>query len=189
MQERIFFPPLPNKLKRVIRGDGPLPTRRPPHPHSPHPPHHHRPQVYTHKKAKAIEFMVVDALVAADPALRITHRIRDPADFQLLDDGLVDVSTRLFARGSLHVAGLHVLCCGVPAAGWRHHGHGPCSHAYPGRGRAKTQLNPMQNTKLFMHRKVPCQLASPWGGPLLTSALPPPTAVLVPRLPADDREL
>ncbi|KAL4422624.1 hypothetical protein ABPG75_008821 [Micractinium tetrahymenae] len=47
-------------------------------------------QVYTHKKAKAIEFMVVDALLAADPALRITQRIRDPADFQLLDDGLID---------------------------------------------------------------------------------------------------
>lgn len=47
-------------------------------------------QVYTHKKAKAIEFMVVDALLAADPALRITRSIRHPADFQLLDDNLID---------------------------------------------------------------------------------------------------
>lgn len=47
--------------------------------------------MYTHKKAKAIEFMVVDALLAADPALRITRSIRHPADFQLLDDNLIDV--------------------------------------------------------------------------------------------------
>ena len=44
------------------------------------------------RKAKAIEFMIVDALVAADPALRISEQIHDPADFQRLDDGLIDVS-------------------------------------------------------------------------------------------------
>jgi hypothetical protein len=36
--------------------------------------------------------MVVDALLAADPALNILDRIRAPADFQLLDDNLLDVS-------------------------------------------------------------------------------------------------
>ena len=44
------------------------------------------------RKAKAIEFMVVDALLEADSALRISHKIHDPADFQQLDDGLLDVS-------------------------------------------------------------------------------------------------
>ena len=47
--------------------------------------------VYTHKKAKAIEFMVVDALLAAEPALKICNKIRDPAQFKLLDDGIVDI--------------------------------------------------------------------------------------------------
>jgi hypothetical protein len=36
--------------------------------------------------------MVVDALLEADSALRISHKIHDPADFQQLDDGLLDVS-------------------------------------------------------------------------------------------------
>ena len=35
--------------------------------------------------------MIVDALVAADPALRISEQIHDPSDFQRLDDGLIDV--------------------------------------------------------------------------------------------------
>jgi hypothetical protein len=35
--------------------------------------------------------MVVDALLEADPVLRITDKIRSPAEFQLLDDGLLDV--------------------------------------------------------------------------------------------------
>ncbi|PRW20466.1 lysine--tRNA ligase isoform X2 isoform A [Chlorella sorokiniana] len=48
-------------------------------------------QVYTHKKSKAIEFMVVDALVEAEPALRISEKIFDPAQFQLLDDSIIDV--------------------------------------------------------------------------------------------------
>lgn len=38
--------------------------------------------------------MVVDALLEADSVLRISDKIRSPADFQLLDDGLLDVSGR-----------------------------------------------------------------------------------------------
>lgn len=47
-------------------------------------------QVYTHRKAKAIEFMVVDALLEADAALRVTDRVWDPREFQTLDDSLLD---------------------------------------------------------------------------------------------------
>ena len=36
--------------------------------------------------------MVVDALVEAEPALRIADKIHDPAQFQLLDDSIIDVS-------------------------------------------------------------------------------------------------
>lgn len=49
-------------------------------------------QVYTHRKAKAVELMVVDALLEADPALRLSGAIRDPAAFCRLDDGIIDVS-------------------------------------------------------------------------------------------------
>ncbi|EFN52480.1 hypothetical protein CHLNCDRAFT_26697, partial [Chlorella variabilis] len=51
-------------------------------------------QVYTHKKCKAIEFMVVDALLEADSALRISDKIRSAADFQLLDDNVLDLYRR-----------------------------------------------------------------------------------------------
>ncbi len=36
--------------------------------------------------------MVVDALAEAEPALRISEKIFDPAEFQLLDDSIIDVS-------------------------------------------------------------------------------------------------
>ena len=44
------------------------------------------------RKAKAIEFMVVDALLEADQALRLTDRIRDPALFATLDDQILEAS-------------------------------------------------------------------------------------------------
>lgn len=47
--------------------------------------------VYTHKKSKAVEFMVVDALVEADPVLKISEKIYTAADFSRLDDGLLEV--------------------------------------------------------------------------------------------------
>lgn len=46
------------------------------------------------RKCKAIEFMVVDALLEADSALRISDKIRSAADFQLLDDNVLDVRWR-----------------------------------------------------------------------------------------------
>lgn len=46
--------------------------------------------VYTHKKAKAIEFMVVDALMEAEPALCLTEKIWKPEDFVRLDDGVLE---------------------------------------------------------------------------------------------------
>ncbi len=46
--------------------------------------------VYTHKKAKAIEFMVVDALLEADKALKFSDNIWDASEFVRLDDNLLD---------------------------------------------------------------------------------------------------
>ncbi len=46
--------------------------------------------VYTHKKAKAIEFMVVDALLEADKALKFSEDIWSAKDFVRLDDNLLD---------------------------------------------------------------------------------------------------
>ena len=57
--------------------------------------------VYTHKKSKAIEFMVVDALLEAEPALRICDKIYDPKDFVLLDDGILDLIENFDILGPL----------------------------------------------------------------------------------------
>ncbi|WPT17935.1 Deoxynucleoside triphosphate triphosphohydrolase SAMHD1-like protein [Picochlorum sp. SENEW3] len=46
--------------------------------------------VYTHKKAKAIEFMVVDALLEADKALKFSEKIWDASEFVRLDDNILD---------------------------------------------------------------------------------------------------
>jgi HD superfamily phosphohydrolase len=62
--------------------------------------HMHR-AVYTHKKSKAIEFMVVDALLEAEPALRICDKIDDPKDFVLLDDGILDLIENFDVLGPL----------------------------------------------------------------------------------------
>ena len=47
--------------------------------------------VYTHKKAKAVEYMIVDAMVEADIGWnsRISQAIRDPREFVKLDDTIV----------------------------------------------------------------------------------------------------
>jgi HD superfamily phosphohydrolase len=45
---------------------------------------------YSHKTARAIEYMLVDALLAAEPHLRIAGRIRDPARFLHLTDSIMD---------------------------------------------------------------------------------------------------
>lgn len=46
-------------------------------------------KVYTHRKAKAIEFMVVDALALAEPVLGVSAKLDSAADFISLDDSLV----------------------------------------------------------------------------------------------------
>lgn len=46
-------------------------------------------RVYTHRKAKAIELMLVDALITADPVLRMTERIHDPREFVQMDDTIL----------------------------------------------------------------------------------------------------
>ena len=41
------------------------------------------------RKAKAVELMLVDALLAADPVLKMTERIYDPREFIKMDDTLL----------------------------------------------------------------------------------------------------
>ncbi|KAL9679546.1 hypothetical protein QQ045_017411 [Rhodiola kirilowii] len=45
--------------------------------------------VYTHAKVKAIELMVVDALLQASDVLQISSSVNDPAEFWKLDDTIV----------------------------------------------------------------------------------------------------
>ncbi|KAJ2080893.1 hypothetical protein H4R24_002731 [Coemansia sp. RSA 988] len=46
-------------------------------------------RIYSHRAAKAIEFMLVDALLVADPILGISQAITDPQQYQLLTDDVV----------------------------------------------------------------------------------------------------
>lgn len=41
------------------------------------------------RKAKAIELMLVDALITADPVLKMTERIHDPLEFVQMDDTIL----------------------------------------------------------------------------------------------------
>jgi len=45
--------------------------------------------VYTHKCSKAIEYMLADAFRLADPVLHLSERLRDPASFCGLTDGVL----------------------------------------------------------------------------------------------------
>uniref|UniRef100_A0A7N2LAJ2 HD-associated domain-containing protein n=1 Tax=Quercus lobata TaxID=97700 RepID=A0A7N2LAJ2_QUELO len=47
--------------------------------------------VYTHAKVKAIELMVVDALLKANDFLQIASSIRQPAEFWKLDDSILKI--------------------------------------------------------------------------------------------------
>ncbi|KAK9918697.1 hypothetical protein WJX75_006087 [Coccomyxa subellipsoidea] len=47
--------------------------------------------VYLHKKARAVEHMIVDALLAAEPTLRLAERTEDPREFVRLDDSIIKV--------------------------------------------------------------------------------------------------
>ncbi|KAJ2488841.1 hypothetical protein IWW37_004469 [Coemansia sp. RSA 2050] len=46
-------------------------------------------RVYSHRAAKAIEFMIVDALLIADPVLQISQSVTNPQKYQLLTDEIV----------------------------------------------------------------------------------------------------
>jgi deoxynucleoside triphosphate triphosphohydrolase SAMHD1 len=71
---------------------------------SPNPRTYGHERQYDNRKAKAVEFMVVDALAAADPALGISKKVWDPAEFQLLDDGILDLVENFdFVRGMAHI--------------------------------------------------------------------------------------
>ena len=46
-------------------------------------------QVYTHRKAKSIEFMVVDAMMEADKIFDFREMLHDPELFVQLNDGVL----------------------------------------------------------------------------------------------------
>lgn len=51
-------------------------------------------QVYTHRVGKAVEYMLADAMVKADPVLNISGAVDDPAEFTLLTDSIISVIER-----------------------------------------------------------------------------------------------
>ncbi|KAH9853312.1 HD-domain/PDEase-like protein [Lenzites betulinus] len=46
-------------------------------------------RIYTHKTAKAIEYMIVDALTKAEPAMHIANRLEDPKEYLHLTDHIM----------------------------------------------------------------------------------------------------
>ncbi|KXN88335.1 hypothetical protein AN958_07480 [Leucoagaricus sp. SymC.cos] len=46
--------------------------------------------IYNHKAAKAIEYMIIDALLAAEPHMHIAERVFDPEKFVHLNDSIKD---------------------------------------------------------------------------------------------------
>ncbi|MEY3311197.1 MAG: hypothetical protein RL348_530, partial [Bacteroidota bacterium] len=47
-------------------------------------------RVYTHKVGKAVEFMITDALLAADSVLGISSAVKDMKRYLLLDDTILN---------------------------------------------------------------------------------------------------
>lgn len=47
-------------------------------------------QIYSHRKVKCVEYMISDALIAADPALKIVDRIFDAESYLRLNDCIID---------------------------------------------------------------------------------------------------
>ncbi|KAG8698472.1 hypothetical protein FRC09_007214 [Ceratobasidium sp. 395] len=45
--------------------------------------------IYNHKSAKAVELMIVDALVQADPFLNLTNKIYNPKEYLFLNDSIL----------------------------------------------------------------------------------------------------
>ena len=48
------------------------------------------PTVYTHPASRAIEYMVVDALLAADPYMNLSQQIDDPSRYVFLTDSVLE---------------------------------------------------------------------------------------------------
>jgi HD superfamily phosphohydrolase len=46
-------------------------------------------QVYSHRASKAVEFMVTDILLLADPVMKISSAVDDPASYVHLTDCLI----------------------------------------------------------------------------------------------------
>ncbi|KAA1479101.1 HD-domain/PDEase-like protein [Dentipellis sp. KUC8613] len=51
-------------------------------------------RIYHHKTAKAIEYMIIDAMLAAEPYLKIAEQIEDPARYLYLDDSIMNFIER-----------------------------------------------------------------------------------------------
>lgn len=47
-------------------------------------------RIYSHKTARAIEFMIIDALKAAEPVMGIAKQILDPAKYVYLTDNIME---------------------------------------------------------------------------------------------------
>ncbi|KAH9887730.1 HD-domain/PDEase-like protein [Cubamyces lactineus] len=45
-------------------------------------------RIYSHKTAKAVEYMIVDALMKAEPVMHIAHRLEDPKEYLYLTDAI-----------------------------------------------------------------------------------------------------
>ncbi|KAG1653749.1 hypothetical protein FOA52_009157 [Chlamydomonas sp. UWO 241] len=61
-------------------------------------------QVYTHKKAKSVEFMITDVLMAADKAMHFFDHVNDADAFTCLDDTIlrtIEMFDRLHPRAGL----------------------------------------------------------------------------------------
>ena len=55
----------------------------------------------TFRKASAVELMVVDALLAAEPVLKLAEKTEDSREFAKLDDTVLRVRAPLQKRGQL----------------------------------------------------------------------------------------
>ncbi|EPZ36023.1 HD phosphohydrolase domain-containing protein [Rozella allomycis CSF55] len=46
-------------------------------------------RVYTHRVSKGLEYMIIDAMLAADPVMRISKAMEDPMEYVYLTDGIL----------------------------------------------------------------------------------------------------
>ena len=45
-------------------------------------------RIYSHKTAKSVEYMIVDALMKAEPVMHIANRLEDPKEYLYLTDAI-----------------------------------------------------------------------------------------------------